>query len=420
VETPPPHRSPPPQGGGDPERGGTSGVDWRRNLAALWFAEFTAIFGFSFAFPFLPIFISHDLGVRPGPDLDLWTAAAASASGLALTIASPLWGVLGDRIGRKPMLIRSMLGGGITVGLIFFAQTPLQLVILRFAQGATSGTVAAATALVAVETPRHRVGWALGIISSSVALGSAIGPLAGGLAGAAFGLRQIFLVSGILLMAATIPVFLIVRESELRHRDRSQPGTLAMIRQRPGAVRALALLIGAQGLVSLVGAANQTLVVLKLIDMLSRSGASAATGIAFGFAGFANSISAVGYTEVTRRIGYVRTTAISSLLLAAAVGALAIAPTAAIVIGAVAVSGLLNGALLPATSSMIGLETPSEAQNTVFGIAAGAFAFGFFLGPIIGGGTAATGGVTLGLVVTAVVASGLAVLLALGAREPAR
>ncbi len=420
METPPPHRSPPPQGGGDPERGGTSGVDWRRNLAALWFAEFTAIFGFSFAFPFLPIFISHDLGVRPGPDLDLWTAAAASASGLALTIASPLWGVLGDRIGRKPMLIRSMLGGGITVGLIFFAQTPLQLVILRFAQGATSGTVAAATALVAVETPRHRVGWALGIISSSVALGSAIGPLAGGLAGAAFGLRQIFLVSGILLMAATIPVFLIVRESELRHRDRSQPGTLAMIRQRPGAVRALAVLIGAQGLVSLVGAANQTLVVLKLIDMLSRSGASAATGIAFGFAGFANSISAVGYTEVTRRIGYVRTTAISSLLLAAAVGALAIAPTAAIVIGAVAVSGLLNGALLPATSSMIGLETPSEAQNTVFGIAAGAFAFGFFLGPIIGGGTAATGGVTLGLVVTAVVASGLAVLLALGAREPAR
>ena len=420
METPPPHRSPPPEWGGDPERGGTSGVDWRRNLAALWFAEFTAIFGFSFAFPFLPIFISHDLGVRPGPDLDLWTAAAASASGLALTIASPLWGVLGDRIGRKPMLIRSMLGGGITVGLIFFAQTPLQLVILRFAQGATSGTVAAATALVAVETPRHRVGWALGIISSSVALGSAIGPLAGGLAGAAFGLRQIFLVSGILLMAATIPVFLIVRESELRHRDRSQPGTLAMIRQRPGAVRALAVLIGAQGLVSLVGAANQTLVVLKLIDMLSRSGASAATGIAFGFAGFANSISAVGYTEVTRRIGYVRTTAISSLLLAAAVGALAIAPTAAIVIGAVAVSGLLNGALLPATSSMIGLETPSEAQNTVFGIAAGAFAFGFFLGPIIGGGTAATGGVTLGLVVTAVVASGLAVLLALGAREPAR
>ncbi|TMD78479.1 MAG: multidrug efflux MFS transporter, partial [Chloroflexi bacterium] len=59
-----------------------------------------------------------------------------------MTIASPIWGLLGDRLGRKPMLIRSMVGGAITVGLMFFAQTPLQLVILRFLQGATSGTVA--------------------------------------------------------------------------------------------------------------------------------------------------------------------------------------------------------------------------------------------------------------------------------------
>ena len=59
--------------------------------------------------------------MQSGRDLDLWTAASASASGLSMAIASPIWGVLGDRYGRKPMLIRSMLGGAITVGLIFFA-----------------------------------------------------------------------------------------------------------------------------------------------------------------------------------------------------------------------------------------------------------------------------------------------------------
>src|SRR5882762_10875914 len=93
-----------------------------------------AIFGFSFAFPFLSIFIHHDLGVAQGRDLDLWTAATASASGLALAIASPIWGVLGDRYGRKPMLIRSMVGGAITVGLIYFARTPEELLVLRFLQ----------------------------------------------------------------------------------------------------------------------------------------------------------------------------------------------------------------------------------------------------------------------------------------------
>src|SRR5207253_8670973 len=105
------------------------------------------------------------------------------ASGFALAVASPIWGILGDRFGRKPMLLRSMLGGAITVGLIFFVQNPTELIVLRFLQGATSGTVAAATALVAAETPRSRVGWALGVVTSAVALGRAIGPVIGGVAG---------------------------------------------------------------------------------------------------------------------------------------------------------------------------------------------------------------------------------------------
>jgi MFS family permease len=71
--------------------------------------------------------------------------------------------------------------------------------------------------------------------------------------------------------------------------------------------------------------------------------------------------------------------------------------------------------VIPATASMIGLETSPEAQSTVFGFNASSVALGFFLGPGIGGTVAATAGVST-------VISGLAVLLALlmavGAREP--
>src|SRR5207302_3153587 len=226
------------------------GVEWRRNLAALWFAEFTAIFGFSFAFPFLSIFISHDLGVHPGRDLDLWTAASASVSGLSMAVASPIWGILGDRYGRKPMLLRSMIGGAITVGLIYFVQNPAELLILRFLQGATSGTVAAATSLVAAETPRSRVGWALGVVTSAVALGGAIGPVVGGIAGSLFGLRLVFLGGGILLLLSLLPVLLIVRESPIVRRSGAGRSTLTMIGERPGLKRALAVLIGSQAFIS--------------------------------------------------------------------------------------------------------------------------------------------------------------------------
>ncbi len=387
---------------------------------ALWFAEFTAIFGFSFAFPFLSIFISQDLGVHPGRDLDLWTAAAGSVSGLAMAIVSPIWGVLGDRYGRKPMLIRSMAGGAITVGLIFFVQTPIQLVILRFLQGATSGTVAAATSLVAAETPRQRVGWALGVVTSAVALGGAIGPVVGGVAASVFGLRLVFLGGGFLLLIAMIPVLIIVRESPRKPRDRSRPSTLALIRQKPGALRSLVVLIGAQGLVTVVNSAMQQLIVLRLIEMIGRA-ASTVTGIAFGAAGLTSSVSAIGYTAATRRIGYVRMLAAASILLAVTVGALALAPNAAVVVIAVGIAGILYGAIVPATASMIGLETPIEAQSTVFGFNASAIAFGFFLGPLIGGGiAAATGEVRIALGVAAGLALGLALLVALGTREPSR
>jgi len=358
--------------------------------------------------------------VHQGSDLYLWTAASASASGLSMAIASPIWGILGDRFGRKPMLMRSMLGGAITVGLIFFAQSPIQLVVLRLLQGATSGTVAAATALVAAETPRSRVGWALGVVNSGVALGSAIGPVVGGLAADFFGLREAFLGGGLLLFASVVPVVLIVRESPLPPRVGPRVSTLATIRQQRGLVRALAVLIGAQGLVSVCNSATQPLVVLRILEMIT-SGVSAVTGVAFGLAGLASSIAAVAYARVARRRGYVTTAAVAAALSAVAIGLIGVAPWAAVVVIAVGLNGLFTGVVIPSTASMIGLETPHEAQSTVFGINASSVALGFFIGPLIGGSVAAvSGNVTIALLVVAAIGVLLAALVATSAREPAR
>ena len=378
-----------------------------------------AIFGFSFAFPFLSIFIHQNLGVPKGSQLDLWTAATASVSGLSMAIASPIWGILGDRYGRKPMLIRSMVGGAITVGLIYFARSPTELLVLRLLQGATSGTVAAATALVAAETPRNRVGWALGVVTSAVALGSAIGPVVGGLAAALLGLRLMFLFGGILLLLSTVPVLFVVREGPIRRRQGPQAGVLDLIKQRPGTLRALSVLISAQGLVSVCNSATQQLVVLRLIEMVT-SGVSAVTGVAFGLAGVASSGAAVFYTLVTRRLGYVRTTAAAAVMVAVAVSLIGVAPWAAVVVAGVALNGLFSGVLIPATASMIGLETPPEAQSTVFGANASSVALGFAIGPAIGGAVAATASVSAALIVVAILAIALAVLIAVGAREPSR
>jgi hypothetical protein len=69
---------------------------------------------------------------------------------------------------------------------------------------------------------------------------------------------------------------------------------------------------------------------------------------------------------------------------------------------------------------MIGLETPLEAQSTVFGANASSVALGFSIGPLIAGGVAATAGVPAALLVIAGLALALAALILTGAREPAR
>jgi DHA1 family multidrug resistance protein-like MFS transporter len=336
-----------------------------------------------------------------------------------MAIASPIWGILGDRYGRKPMLLRSMLGGAITVGLIYFAQSPAELVVLRLLQGATSGTVAAATSLVAAETPRSKVGWALGVVTSAVALGGAIGPVVGGIAGSLFGLRLVFLGGGILLLLALIPVVIIVRESPIVRRPGQRVSTLALIDERPGLRRSLTVLIGAQGLISVCNSAAQQLVVLRLLEMLT-SGVSAVSGIGFGLAGIASSAAAVGYTRVTKRLGFVRTAAAAAALVAVAVGMIGIAPWPALIVAGIGLNGLFSGVVIPATASMIGLETPHEAQSTVFGFNASSVAFGFFLGPLIAGTVAAEAGVPAALFVIGIIALVLAGIIAAGGREPTR
>jgi DHA1 family multidrug resistance protein-like MFS transporter len=393
-------------------------VDWRRNLAALWLAEFTAILGFSFAFPFLPLFLHRELHIPSGSQLAFWTGISAGVTGFALALTSPIWGRLADRYGRKPMLVRAMIGGGISVGLMGLSQSALQLTVLRGVQGASSGTVAAATALVATETPAPELAWALGILSSAISFGSAIGPAAGGLAANLVGLRAIFIGGGAMLLVAAIPVLLVVRESPRRVHT-APPRTMDALRMaRAGTVGALAVLIVAQALQQTSYSAAQQLVVLRLLQLTGVKDAQSLTGITFAAAGIATALASLTYFRLLRRSNYRTLITVGALLLGLSLFGAAAAATAPFLIASFVVASFVSGALIPAFGAMIGLESPSIVQATVFGVGSSAVALGFGLGPLLGGFVASAAGVQVGLVVAAAVALVLAALVGLRAREP--
>jgi DHA1 family multidrug resistance protein-like MFS transporter len=390
--------------------------DWRRNLAALWVAQFTAVFGFTFVIPFLPIYLRTDLGVRSDSELAFWTGLVVGASGFTLAVANPLWGMLADRFRRKQMVIRAMIGGGVVITLMGLVRTPQQLLAARLLLGLVAGSVAASTALVVAETPAREVGRALGLLSSAVAMGRTIGPLVGGILATLITLRNVFIGSGVMVSLAVLVVIFGAHES--KRPKRAARGSLrALIRSRDRTGRLLVVLILAIGSIQFAYAAAQGLLVLRLLK-LDPAHIQLLTGVAFAAGGIATATSATTYWRALGSTGYRGFVIIAGLSLAVVVGFLALAPSALLLIGGTAALSLTFGAVNPAITSMIGIEAPGALKGTVLGFSQAATALAMALGPLVTGLVAASFGLHTGLFTAASVAVVGIGLVAIWGREP--
>jgi MFS transporter, DHA1 family, multidrug resistance protein len=185
---------------------------WERTLYIMFVAQIITAVGFSSIFPFLPLYV-RDLGTETGLSLEFLAGAVFSAQALTMMIASPIWGSVADRFGRKLMVERSMFGGAVILLLMAFVRSAEELVILRAIQGLITGTMAAANALVAGIAPRRQIGYAMGLIQVGLGAGIALGPLLGGLIADYFGYSMAFYVTSALLFASGVLVWLGVKES---------------------------------------------------------------------------------------------------------------------------------------------------------------------------------------------------------------
>jgi EmrB/QacA subfamily drug resistance transporter len=115
---------------------------------------------------------------------------------VAAAAATPLWGKLGDRHGRKRLLQIALIGFVLTSALCAAAQDITQLILLRLVQGAAAGGLMA-LAMAAVGdlvSPRER-GRYQGYIAATFAVATIVGPLLGGLLVESATWRWVFLVN---------------------------------------------------------------------------------------------------------------------------------------------------------------------------------------------------------------------------------
>lgn len=226
---------------------------WRKTLYIMVFCQVITSIGFSSIFPFLPLYVKS-LGSVTSLGTEMLSGLVFSSQALTMMIASPIWGAVADRWGRKLMVERAMFGGALILGLMAFVRSAEELVLLRTIQGLITGTIGAANALVASIVPRERCGYAMGLLQVGLGAGVGLGPIIGGAVADAYGYRAAFYVTGGLLAVAGTIVAIGVEEHFV-----APPRTGG---RKPGFWRKWRHILSAPGVV--------TTYALRFLDSLSR------------------------------------------------------------------------------------------------------------------------------------------------------
>lgn len=386
----------------------------------LWVAQAVTTMGFSFTFPFFPLFF-EELGAESTERAAFLAGVAGWVFGIGMALGSPIWGVIGDRYGRKLNVVRAMMLGAVFLGLTGFSQNAGQLIVARFFVGATSGVVPTIMALVAAHTPRHRLAFASGAVQSSLFLGIAIGPLFGGVIFDAFGMRAAFYATAAALIVAGLLVQLLVREDFRRPESHKRPLQPFIDLWRLSTSKALLPLFL---ITFLVLAANLGIqpAIPGLVDLVEGGSSSgAASGVVFGVMGAGSSVSAVVMGWLAGRAGLQRVLLVGAS--AAAVASLIpfVAGSYLTLTVGVASIALFAGGLAGLVNGLIAMRAPRDQHGAAFGGAQVSHAFGVALGPLAGGASVVVFGLRSVFLLDLVlfVAVAVVVVIALSGRRAA-
>jgi MFS transporter, DHA1 family, multidrug resistance protein len=363
---------------------------WQQTLWAMVGIQFVMTMAFSMLTPIMPLLLP-ELGVKSAAAIDTWAGILSGTTSFVAAFASPVWGRVADRHGRKLMLIRSSLAIAIFTALMGVAGDVWQFFAFRALMGVFAGFSSSAIALVASQVPEGRLGFSLGWLSTGQLVGSLVGPIVGGvLADLTHSYRAPFYLTSATILLALALVWFCVREEFTRPQKgqsgRSTISGLVALARSPALLALFFVLLMAQFGVRTV----QPIITLYVKEMVgNRPDLATLSGLAFSVTGLADVIASPFLGKRSDVIGYRRV-----LLICLAGGTLMTLPQAFATNYWVFTAerfavGLFVGGMLPTANALVGRLVPRSERGTVYGMTSSAMFMGNSLGPLLGGFLAA-------------------------------
>jgi MFS family permease len=231
-------------------------------------------------------------------------------------------------------------------------------------------------------------------------------------------IRETFVIAGISLILSAALVIAFVQESSRATRpSKGQPEPAERVDFRRTIIPMLAPLLSVQMVIMTVSSSMFPLMALRFLS-LDAAHATLVTGVGFAVSGGASAISAMQASRIASAIGYRRACVLAAVGTCATLVAIVSIRSVPLAVAFYFLYGLANGLLLPLTTVLIGLQVPLQMHSTVFGLGGTAQAIGITVGPLLAGGLASFGGVSLALVVLACSSALLAAAMRKVLREP--
>ncbi|MCA8981956.1 MAG: MFS transporter [Planctomycetes bacterium] len=352
--------------------------NWQRTFWAVWFANFVAAAGMQSFLPFFPSHVER-LGVADRADVALWSGLIFGAAPFSAAFMTPIWGALGDRFGRKLMVVRALLGLTVFVGLMSLAKRPEHLFLLRLGQGMFSGFMAPSITLVSFSAPPGKQGRITGSLQVSVAIGAMAGPLIGATFGSQVGMAPLFLSVAAAALVGAVVILRFASEPDVAQRAVvGEVGVAGVLRGTLRDLRDVMTNHDVRNTVILLFVltfsygASKPLMEIFVRDVVGEEGAVRNTGLLATLMALASTLTLRGWGSWSDAHGHGRALAICASISALALCGHSLAwGFASLVVLQLALGFGLAGAS-PSSYGLAGDAVPEERRGGAFGVLFGA------------------------------------------------
>jgi DHA1 family tetracycline resistance protein-like MFS transporter len=292
---------------------------------------------------------------------------------LAQLLCAPLLGRLSDRIGRKPVIVISLVGTALGSFVTGAAGVLWLLFAGRIVDGASGGSLSVAQAAVADLAPEEDRPALIGMLGAAFGVGFVLGPAIGGLA-ALGGPHVPFYAAGVLASINAIAAMIRLPETRLR-RDRVRHVGLST--PTSPMLRHLAVI----GFITIIAftafEATFSLFGDRRFGLTEASSAAVFLGVGLVLV----AIQGGAYGRLVERYGTQRLFEIGIALLIAGLAVIAVAKVWPVLIVALVLLAIGQGVASPSITSLVTQHAPPDRRGEALGFQQSANAVGRVLGP---------------------------------------